>query len=770
MSVLNQPIPVMDTVPFDVYVKAVSGDPPEGGIIDSASGGEGGWSFAGNLRLSQVTLGAWPKSGSATFERIPLDGLIDPFELGLFEFGPDDQVRVVMVPQADGTAIAPEPDLTGGENSGIVIFEGTLERANGDVRGATSTTEEREDFKLVATDAPSIDNLRPEHLVRGRFTAEGSGATPVLIDGPSLPCVFNRGDEPNMRAGSLRTAEAGQLTNVTCHLFTADDDPGASYWTLAHALRHLVCCWLYGLASNQAGDAQGPLPRSATLEPETYDALFGPAPETPRWEGLDKTLPGVDVQGLGVFDAIERVCAAGGYRCAVLPPMGRPMHEDAEVDRLYQLRIWRAGAGPENALRLANRRLIDDTASAADVLADNSVSRLRVLRDTTRVRNNVIACGRTLIETTVELKPMWPPGDADDLGGSAIGPRQQNTPRDQVGDLYHQKHIRGGKQYEQFGHVGRLWGLDETGAFYDGGLGYTTGPYAHASGGFDWITHLGIDTDGGTDALSMARAANGVTDPIRWARRPRRALKLSRPELLRINQAFRLDVSEDSGSNWYELPSAVATLVRDGFFGIELRVNNLATVNRKTFGADSTQSTAEPEQSWWALITSGALRFRLTCLIEADHAARFDAPIDPGSVSRTPRSARIDTRITEVWQSPSSVLGDQTWARLDDGGLVASTSGGDRTDNLKDLAELVRDERGQMRYSIAAEHWLMDPTQIAIGDTVTGIDGRNVDFGLFSAGSGETRYPSVVGIQINGVLDRQGISIDIGDEAARRGV
>lgn len=769
MSAINPPTFVHDSAIFDVYVKDVDGiaTPDAGGALGSA--GSNGFVFAPNLRFVSCAFGAWPKRGTARFDRVPLGGVIDGFELGLFDFGVDDQVRVVMIPGTRGTSIAPDPDAHAGEHTGIVVFEGTLQRAAHRARGASGDRGEDESVQLVATCAPAMDNLRPEHFINGRFYARNTTSEPWLIDGLSMPCVFNRDDKPNRNGGNLAEAEAGELSSVTADLFSADGVPGASYWSLKDALRHLVVCWLYGIKTSYGGDAQGALTRSATLEPETYDALFGPTPaDDPRWTGLDKVLPEVDVQGLGVFDAVERVCRAGGYRCAVLPPMGRPMPEDSEVDRLFLLRIWRAGAGPQKSLLLPSRELVNDAADADEELAVNNLSRLSGLRDTARVRNVVTAAGRTLIETTVELKPMWSPDDVDNLGGGALGPLHQQKPVDQDGETYHQKHVAGGKQYEQYGHVGRLWGLDETGAFYSNGLGYTSGDYSHGAGGFDWLAHLGID---GMDDLTAARTANGVTDTIRWSRRPRKIMRLSRPAYVALDLRYQLEVSEDGGSNWHVLPPEVARPV-DGFFGIELKIKNLALASSKLWGDNGQGAAAvNPAESWWSLFTTSTdLRFRITCLVEADHAARFDAGIDDGAWTRQPRAKRIDTRIVEVWQSPGSVIGDATWKRLDDGGLVASTSGADRTDNLQHLAERTRDEMGQQRLSIAAEHWLLDPTAFTIGDVVTGVGGRNLDFGLFNANSGETRYPSVVSVKITGHPERsQGLSFDIGDEAMRRG-
>lgn len=775
MTALNTPSQVRNETRFDVYIKPFigGGTPPEGGQLDSASNGENGWERASRLRFKKCEFAPWPSGGSAIFDRVPLDGVIEGFENGFFEFGPDDQVRVVMLHPSSETSIGPDLDVLLGEDTGIVVFEGTLQRADGSAFGANETSDEGETFHVTAFSSPEVDNEHPAHLIIGRFIAADDTPTPHLIDGQPVPCVFNADEQPNLRVDQTIVGDSGDSLRTEAALFTSEDDPEATYWTLKEALKHLIVCWMYGIKAAAGGDAQGALTRSATIEHETYQAIFGTPQDAnvSRWEGLDSLLPEIDVQGLGVFDAIDRVCRAGGYRCSVLPIMGRKVPEAAHIDRLYQLRIWREGAGPQNQLLLQNRVDAANDGTADQLMSANNVSTVTVLRDTSRVRNSVIVCGRVLIETTVELKPLFSP---DDIAApvSTVSTREQALPSGLEGDPYHQRHVEGGRLYGDYKHVGRMWGLDETGTFYRNSLGYSgSSPYGHDDGGFDWLGHLGIDGGQG-DGLTAARVGNGVTAPIRWSKRVRRPRVLTRPESIANGQSFRVDVSEDGGASWHELPQGTASLLTEGYFGIMLRAKNLAVINRLWFARSASKREAsQPQESWWALLTDDPplLRFRLTCLILADHSTRYDLPIDDGAATRTPRGIRVDTDITEVWQSPSSVLGDKTWMRLDHGGFTSSTVGADRTNNLKNLAERVQDERGQMRWSVAADHWHMDPSRITVGDVITGIGGRNLDFDRFSAASGKTRYPSVVSLSIEG-HPVQNINYDIGDEAVRRGI
>ncbi|MEM6503956.1 MAG: hypothetical protein AAF711_00670 [Planctomycetota bacterium] len=780
MTQLNTATRVTNSTRFEVYVKpAPAGQAPAGGVVESAVGGDDGWQLDERFVFVRANYRAWPGSSSAVLQYVPIDGVIDPFEFVLFNGQLDMQVRVVMYPRFAGTSYA--PDTTGTEVNGLLIFDGMIQRNAFGARGhetevtdgSPSPSNEEEGGSVIAVDAPTLDNRRPEHLVTGRWVNNHAtgGVTPELVDGLSVPTVFNAKGKPNQAASSTVEADAGGLSNVTAKLFSADADPRATYWTVKDALRYLIVCWFYGIADSFGGDAQGALERSSTLEPDTYDALFGPTPDDPRFDGLDLQLPEVNVHGLGIYDAIERVCRAAGFRCAIQLPMGRTQDEEADdSDRLHLLRVWRAGSGYENELRLVSRDSADPTATAEQELDNNNFVRISGIRDASRVVNHVIATGRTLVEVTVPLKPLFSPDDFDDLGGEPISQRQQAAPTGQTGDTYYQRHVADGREFNDYAHVGRLWGLDETGVFEANSLGFSSGAYAHDQGGFDWLDYLGID---GQDSLSAARAANGVTSPIRSIRRKRQPLRLSRPELVARSQAYVLEVSEDSGTVWYELPPSQYRVLTEGYFGVMLTARNLAMVNRKTFGAASENAVAIPNESWLAMMKAETptLGFRLTCLVDLDFAARYDAAIDPGSLTVYPRTKRLDTPIIEVWQSPSSMLGNQTWSRIDDGGTVASAVGANRTDNLKDVAERTRDELSQVQYSVTIDETIrIDPSMFQVGDRITGVAGRNVDFDNFAAQAGETTYPSVVATTIVGLPERsQRQVIDIGSEALRRG-
>lgn len=775
MTALATPDRALNTAEFDIDVRAVrSGTPPELGLLGDSSTG---WSADYELLFHKLKFAAWPNTGHARLGYISLAGTFEPVEENLLNrYWVDDQVRITMFPPtfSSGAPIGVGTGTAGGDgdaggvaeadaSGGVVIFEGAMQRQSFSIR-ATGDRDD-EDTTIVAIDAPTLDNLDPAHLVRGRWVQDPADAagTPLIIDGPFVPAVFNSGGRPNMMPTDPMTAHDGGI-GLSAQLFTFDGDHRAEFWTPRKAIVSILTMWLYG-HSTASGTAKT---RSATLEVLTAQALLDDTMNAGRWNGLDAILPEVSVQGLGVFDALNKVCRAAGFQMSVTPPLGRrpaEVEDAAAIDRLYQVRLWRVGNGPDGSVRLQARPAHDAASlSAAAELKANNTDTLTGLADAVPTRNHVIATGPVLVETTVELKPYWASGDVD--GGSVVRRLQMMVPGNTT-EQYHSRHVIGGDEFEDYGHVGRLWGVDCTGQFRSAGLGYTTpAAYAHDADGFDWLAHLEID---GADDLTVERTANGVTDPIAWTKRPRRPMPLTRPGLEHLERPYLLEVSEDGGSAWTVLPATAFDVLQDSF-AIKIKdTHNLANVNADFF----VNNAAPPEvsASWWGLIKTNNLRFRLTCLIEADHAQRFDATRQTGSGTLYTKATQVRSSAVTVYASPSSTLHNSaSWAKIDDGGFGASTAGADREQLLQDLAERTRDERELIRLALSGATWLMDPAMVQVGDRVTSIEGRDLPLHQTSS-SGEQRSPSVVSVTITGAPEgSQGISYDLSDESMRRGV
>ncbi len=218
-------------------------------------------------------------------------------------------------------------------------------------------------------------------------TDETENPKPWIVESPTLPAVFNAGGRPNRHATKTYAATAADDEDAAVlegYAFTHDDDPLGKWWSVREAITATLVVWLYGvLGASKA--------RSVMLEAETLNALYFVTGEVgeayaamARWQGLDARCPEVSVQGLGVFDAIVAICEAGGFEMAC-----EPVIDQAEPDRRYQLRLWRKGSGPLVNFNLSKRGQAPTDAEAA--LRANNISKLRGLRDTTPIRNEIFA-------------------------------------------------------------------------------------------------------------------------------------------------------------------------------------------------------------------------------------------------------------------------------------------------------------------------------------------------------------------------------------------
>ena len=754
---------------YSIYTRPVrSGVPTEMGKLTSASSGEDGWVFAAPLRLREVRLQQGAAPGWATFDYLSLAG-IQPIESMLGRYWADDQVRVIQHTSPVGGDLLvegiDEDDIVPGsaEPTGLVIFEGVLSRSS--ITAERSGDDEREEMSITAFAAPEIDNTHPDHTIRGRWIAnpDGFANNMLLVDGPSVPPVFNAGGRANMHHLATLEASAGGMV-MSASIFTADDDPNAKYWTVQDALLSLLVMWLFGKGAT--------LTRSVALESETFTALTTPAPSSDdRWLGLDARMPAVNVQGLGVFDAIQAVCSAVGYGMAIMPAAGRELPDEASAapDRLYELRLWRTGSGPSTVIKMMKRETFSGV-DEAEVLARNNVSMFEGMRDAADVRNRVVAVGRTYIEATFPLKPMW---NASKVDAAEVTDQHGHRAIGAQGDSYHRQHTPDGDLYPTFGYVGRAWGLDCTGQLLDDLMGYTTPAlYALSAFGFDFPGFLGID---GSDAISLERADRNVTDPIHWTRRTRQPLPLSRPTIEKLTRGMILEVTEDAGVSWTEIDLKFRVI--PGFFGIYLedqRLWNLATVNIKTFTESATQARPADLDNWWTLIQTEQFQPRLTCRIEADHATRFDAPPESKGTTLYDRMAYLPTEIEETWAAPDSFFNATSqFVKINDTGYGSVTESADRSQTLQDVAERTRDAGEGLRLSATYDTWQMTLAPWRVGDRVLGIQGRNLSLATSAGGAasgGGLRYPTIVGVTLTAWPEKsQGIAVDLDDTAMRRG-
>ncbi|MEM8781891.1 MAG: hypothetical protein AAGE65_03455 [Planctomycetota bacterium] len=711
----------VDTLSHDVYFR---------------SPGSSAWRLAEDLRCLTIESTLGPSVGSATLRLASDTGDLHTLTTLYDRIGPDDEVQVRVDP-LDLPRVGPVLD------GRAVAFEGVVHRRSPVVQSADGR--ESADATLAAWPAPVEANLAEGSMVTGRWIADpnaGAGATVHILETRDLPAVFNFDGAAN-RHGSA-TVTAGGLN---APVFTHDDDAAGAAWTVREALAALLVQWMppaqaYGLA----------------IEAETLAALDGSDTSGARWEGLDDLLPETNVHGLGVLDALQVICDAVGFEFACVPTFASPSGANSP----YELKLWRRDAGPEVTIKL-NRPGRDRTPTQA--LRNNTHSRVALVADAGRCRPVTRVVGASVIECTVELRPLWDPADAEtpDLTGALA---LAGT------TIYHAQHVAGGASFAEFGHVGRLWGVDCTGS----AVGYIDGPYRHPGGaglgqigeGFDWVTELALNTPG--SGLTADRAAHGVTDPIVWSRRPRPLLPLRRPADVRRGLPYFVEISEDAGATWAPAPIQVRSAAP--LCGLRLvGVPNLAAVNLATLG---TGDAPPIEESWWALIfggnvsgsggggvAAGELRVRVTACVPADHAAVARAARRPNAGVQRDRLLLRESSVEEVWSAPGSELNQSGGWEL----LAGNVPDGETLDQRFPVlahGERLRDAHDGLRLAGSAYSWVMDLGRHAVGDRVTRVEGQ--DLSLNTSRHDADRAPTVASVSIRlWPESEQGIALDLRD-------
>ena len=673
---------------------------------------EGGFEEDFNLRCLGFSLEMGPGVGRAEFDFVPTDGRLPSFEQVLNRYSTDDVVRVLVEPPDHETLAVDMPE----PGSWLTVFEGVLERIPFEVSMAGMRDEET--IKFVAVPTSALDNVMAEHRLRGRWIAatpaapgaEPTEATPAVVEATDLPAVFNFRGRPNRSASDQMTVTLSEDRELPAWLFTHDEDSHGEYWTVAQALAAVVAMWGIGPASD--------LPRNFDVDEALRITMTteGPSPGR-RWAGMEARLPECNVHGLGVLDAIQAICDAAGMEMYIAPTYGR--YEGP--DRLYVLHVQRRGAGVLKSVQLQTREAAGATTDHAEALLANSVSRLQGMKDAARVRNEVLAVGRCYVEAAIELKPLWLPDDLIE---------------DPEHGLHDDRYVAGGSRYADYRQVGRLWGIDCTGAL--AATGYPAGPYQHDEAGYDWVAELGL-ADGGSSLLAE-RLANGVTEPLAWTRRLRPLLPLKRPEAQLLGIDYVLEVSEDGGSSWARLDNVRVATQRGQCGVMLLDLDDLRRVSIQFL-----QAGIEPaiEDSWWQKILAEDLRVRVTCCVPADHAAVALAPRQPASASAYRRAMMVRSAAEEVWSVPGSVFNGNSLRRI--GGFGLADADAELLSPL-DQAERERDRLETVRLVASLYTWTMDFFRWSLGSRVELIAGRNFPL---SIGRGDAeRSPSLAAIYV----------------------
>lgn len=685
--------------------------------------------------------------GSAKLAYVAIDGVLTPFEDVLAEYHPDDLVRISAVPAAtDGRRASDER----------VLFVGQIARQRWEAWRQGDT--EKESVAFIGIPLGQLENRLSEHQVYQRWMIDDDNLI-FYPEAPALLPVVNFRGRPNCYDDGAVAMEATGLSSLKAHPWAIEGSSVSSLWTARGLLRSLLAVMLYGVQGKA-------LTRCTDIEAQTlmaliYDGDGEPNVDDPqRFANLDDPLPEINLAASGrfngVWDAVGKVCDAIGYEWSV-----RPVAQPSDSQRPCEFSMWRKGRGPLKKIKLAQRHDFSTSSHAAD-LRKNNAARLFGMRDSHRTCPEIFARGETLIECSLKLKPLWKPTDMD---AAALTDSLQKAGE----TTYHQKHVSGGSQFADYGHVGRLWGLSCLDSF-DGG--YSEEIYKHTEKGADFKELLGFnsDTEGVGNKITLERASlsNGDVKQVKlpWTKRIRRLLPLQRPNLVAQGIQYIVEASEDGGGSWTKVSLRVNTL-RDGCGIVLTGVNNLAAVN-----LDSLRTGEAPPiaKSWWARIqTTGdyktTLQFRVTALVEVDFAPRYDALRQDTASTGWRKGQFVQADAQEIWAAPKSLYNN-----VDDFTKISGYSqqvGINYYTQIRAEAEAMQRAREGLRNAATMSTWVMDLDAYRPGDRVE-LQGRK--FSLATNAGNTQIHPTVAGITYQLDNGQQWMTLSLADMSMTEGI
>jgi hypothetical protein len=448
----------------------------------------------------------------------------------------------------------------------------------------------------------------------------------------------------------------------------------------------------------------------ATGEPGDADALT---------VALGREPVSLDCEAMSLVEAVAKVCAAAGVHVTAetLSVNGRPR---------TQLRVWSPRSGALRRLYLVRGGRYEDGQprydarhrSVREILRDNNTYRGEVEWDHRAIVNHAIVMGDVKrYEVTVPLWPGWlPTVNLDNVAAEnrqmakllALTPDQVKALGTQVVfyDWYRRYH-RHGPYYNQNAQVGRLWILNEDGAF--SGSAYNRDPPFDNYRAFNFRSVL----------------PSGEFGPSGWTRRPRPFDDTLSVSADGQSLGVYVEVSFDSGATWSPVTGAVSVLKDRA--GIHFDCDNLTEI---------TPRGIEPGyQNLWYAIIDGTFRVRSTAVIEGDD--RLMATFGPDELG----SPTLQTN-TAIIRRPGSLK----FASRSLGGsvLYPELQGGtqERDDSaaVALLAEWLARTRQDRQVRITPTiPWI--ETGYAVGERIAELAGRSLRFAT-TVGA-ETQYPSI---------------------------
>jgi hypothetical protein len=407
---------------------------------------------------------------------------------------------------------------------------------------------------------------------------------------------------------------------------------------------------------------------------------------------LVDTVRDFDLEGKSWWDAIGQVLDRVGWRCR-LDTEGTGTSPEAHLE------IWKLGSGAHRTVSLG-------LAGGALAQTDNAAEGNLVLDVSGTVNLPTVWGGRTQVEASWLLAPLWKTADLDKEAQPDEGEDPDEDPTAWE-DTYWRRYVADPRadSFEQYRDVGRKWGLNESGAY---GAAYGSPPVE--------------------DPLDVGVA--GLVS-VRGPRRFERCISFH-PDR-REYAPVKVELSVDSGVIWGLLADAE---VLEDECGIRITAKDLSQVK-------------VPENAnwdnYWEAITAAepTVSIRITASVLDDGALRPDPPLTRPAWS--PLLSAVEaaydrrTKFQRRVRVAEGVHVSQWWDEYpdadtaEDGPALTAEAGVIQAGNAV----------GQVRGSVVLD----SPQEIRAGDVVTELAGRGISLRLDGAGGPEI-YAEVVEVTL----------------------
>lgn len=674
--------------------------------------GSGLYKVDSRLRVDEVRLGSDDVFSQTTIA-VRLDNDFDALDARQ-AYHPDRRV-VVRTNQADAAEQIP-------------LMQGYLRLQEAEWSGAAG--KKRDEFKLKAVHVyERLSRDRASQIFGRRMRSarieDGLLSDPgvwqdqsVVVE--SLACIFNPDGNANCSPTPLVVTDAaGNPRTIT--IFTYDNASDAVAWTYLNAIRYLL--WFYSVPG-------GPIEAGNLLE------ATEPYVRVPFEERFSVSGGGHLIKRL-LQKADSLVCETSNLVEALADAaFAAGVHITADTINVggwarSQLRLWASQDGALKNLKLARGgRFADGVArfDARTMTTDQIIERNNTYRGNvewnfgTVVNAPVVLGNVKRYEFTLPLVPGWVPeanldnvDPADRDAAKAVVIPESLIPllgEDPNNFDWYRKYHRFGNDFAQFKDVGRKWVLNEAGT-YDPATYNRNAPFDNYQV-FDWSTV----------------ADNFVAAPGQWTRRKRRFFDSITRAFKEKGTGVYPEVSFDSGTTWYAtLFNGIIAL--DSEVGVYFATRNLTSI---------TPPFTDPlvQNMWWAIIDQTFL-LRVTGVIESDERLLHEWPASEYvSPSLQLHAHLLERSKLFSFTTREGVTNELVQTGDDLGDLVAD----DTAEIAAFAAEHAKVDHDRRLLTLPAIPWL--ETRFAIGDRLSKVEGREIDFGT-QVGH-DTHYPVVVGV------------------------